>query len=145
MAPDRRCSLEGQLDSAREAMTALRRTLGCPGAADEPRERPWWQDNPAGVLAVLRTWWVTPKMAARFAERFCPAAEFVVIGHTHRPGVWTRRGRTVVNTGSFVRMSRAYVVRWARGVLGVRETFQKNGRYFAGRDVVTFPVGIGAA
>ncbi len=57
--------------------------------------------NPLRLAAVLWYWWRAPSYAAAFAERFVPDAQFVLIGHSHRQGVWRRGGRTVINTGSF--------------------------------------------
>ncbi len=57
--------------------------------------RPWaW-------ISVLRYWRLFPRLAAEFAQRHAPDSRFILIGHTHRAGIWEFDGRTVVNTGAF--------------------------------------------
>jgi predicted phosphodiesterase len=63
---------------------------------------------PDRLLAMLRVWCATPRVAAEMARAQRPGAQVVVLGHTHFPGVWTLPGRrrgeqsiTVINTGSF--------------------------------------------
>ena len=57
--------------------------------------RPW------AVAKVLWYWQIVPRLADEFVAQHAPEARFAIIGHTHRPGVWSRRGRTIINTGSF--------------------------------------------
>jgi len=57
--------------------------------------RPW------ALVRVLAYWRAFPKLAAAFAEKHAPAARFVLVGHTHRPGIWSIKGRIIVNTGSY--------------------------------------------
>lgn len=157
MPAERAESLPGQLEASRQAMAHIRRTYGPRAEQGDsghgpedgegnghgrglPRERPWWRDNPAGLLAILRAWWVTPRMVARFAAEYAPAAEYVIIGHTHRPGIWRRDGRTIVNTGSFTRRARAYRVRLARGVLSVCDTQMAHGVCALGRELGRFEI-----
>lgn len=57
---------------------------------------------PDRALRILQTWREAPSRAAALAESHRPAARFVVLGHLHKPGVWTTPGgRVVINTGSF--------------------------------------------
>lgn len=57
--------------------------------------RPW------AVGVILHYWHVFPRHAADFARRFAAQARFVIVGHSHRQGVWHVDGRTVINTGSY--------------------------------------------
>lgn len=57
--------------------------------------RPW------ALVKVLHYWRRIPRLAADFAAEHAPLARFVIIGHTHRPGIWTIDGRVIVNTGSY--------------------------------------------
>ncbi len=50
-----------------------------------------------------------------------PAARVLIFGHSHRPGVWQRGGRWVINTGSFALPCRPRAVR----IVGDRLTFHK--------------------
>ena len=57
--------------------------------------RPW------SILQVLHYWYVFPKLVSSFIEEHAPQARFAILGHTHRPGIWTINGRVVINTGAF--------------------------------------------
>ena len=57
--------------------------------------RPWMP------LLVLRYWAIFPRLAAQFLEEHVPDARFIVIGHSHRPGIWRFGERTVINTGCY--------------------------------------------
>lgn len=57
--------------------------------------RPW------AVAQVLWYWWRIPKVAAQFLRRHAPQARYMILGHTHRAGVWKIDGRTIINTGSY--------------------------------------------
>ena len=53
-------------------------------------------------FTIVKAWWEVPGRAANLARVFRPQAKFVVIGHTHFPGVWEVASRVIINTGSFV-------------------------------------------
>lgn len=57
--------------------------------------------HPIKVAQVLAYWRSVPELTHRFAERYCPEAEMIVLGHTHRQGIWKKGGRTILNTGSY--------------------------------------------
>ena len=141
MTASRRATLEGQLASASRTMSTLRQeTLEGIEDLSELREAPWWRENPAGLVALLRTWWVTPKMAVRFLAEFAPQARAIVIGHTHRSGVWERDGRTVINTGSFARAAKPLTV-WVSGdTLTARTVTKERDGLRPGRAVASFSV-----
>ena len=57
---------------------------------------------PLRVVRILRAWRIYPPLVAELARTYWPHAKFIVVGHTHRPGVWRQPGGvTVINTGSF--------------------------------------------
>ena len=61
---------------------------------------------PRRLIAILRAWRDAPRLAADLARHHRPRAQVVILGHTHRPGVWRleRAPRiTVINTGAFAR------------------------------------------
>ena len=100
---DRR-SLEVRLRICKETAFALRGLSShCPGYA-----RGVWRiayvlfSELVRAPYILRTWRQTPAQAVALAEAFRPAARFVILGHVHRPGIWHRGGRTIINTGSSV-------------------------------------------
>jgi len=98
LRPEERGGLEHRLGAAQHASHSewvdLRRQ-----AADSRITamlmRPW------AVAKVLWYWRIVPRLAAAFARDHVPAARFFIFGHTHRPGIWTVDGLTVINTGSF--------------------------------------------
>lgn len=83
---------------------------------------------PLRTLRIFRAWQETPARAAAAAAAYRPAARFMLIGHTHRPGVWRLpSGLIVINTGSLTRPLGAYAVDLTPGRLAVRRIeFQKN-------------------
>lgn len=85
-----------------------------------PPRRPW---------EVLKVWTRLPGMASDFVEEFRPAAEVMVFGHTHRPRVWRRRGRLLVNTGAFVTFSRPLMVEMESETLSVHRLEDQNGSW----------------
>ncbi len=57
---------------------------------------------PLRTFRILRAWHRAPRLTATLTRRSRPRAKFAVIGHIHRPGIWTLpNGVTVLNTGSF--------------------------------------------
>jgi predicted phosphodiesterase len=81
---------------------------------------------------VIRAWRQMPDRAAALAEAFRPQARVVIVGHTHNPGIWERRGRTVINTGSCVPPLGALAVDVCDGRLELRELFWRKGELRVG-------------
>jgi UDP-2,3-diacylglucosamine pyrophosphatase LpxH len=67
--------------------------------------------QPWRVFQALHYWSNVAHFAHELQERFFPAASLVVIGHTHRQGVWHLPTFTLVNTGSFQPLSKPLAVR----------------------------------
>ncbi len=57
--------------------------------------RPW------KLVEVLRYWRALPQLASDFAAQCAPDARFIVVGHSHHPGVWRVGERWIINTGAF--------------------------------------------
>ena len=95
--------------------------------------------HPIKAAKVLAYWRSVPTLVHRFVEQCEPGAELVVLGHTHRQGVWRRGGRVILNTGSFDLPGRPravvvaghtvtmHKVGWSAGrfVLGERTLFEQ--------------------
>ncbi|MCU0793291.1 MAG: hypothetical protein MUE42_10700 [Opitutaceae bacterium] len=96
---------------------------------------------PRRLLAILRAWRDTPRLAIALARRHHPQARVVVIGHTHRPGVWRPRTETdpwVINTGAFARpLGGAFVELHGERVL-VRRIVRRAGAFYPGRTLADF-------
>ncbi|MES2706700.1 MAG: metallophosphoesterase [Verrucomicrobiota bacterium] len=85
-----------------------------------PPRRPW---------EVLKVWTRLAGTASGFMEEFRPEAEVLIFGHTHRPHVWRRRGRLLVNTGAFVTFARPLMVEIAGRTLLVRPMSEAGGHW----------------
>lgn len=81
---------------------------------------------------ILTAWFHAPSLAATLAQRYRPAAEVVVFGHTHYPGVWKRRGRTIINTGAFTPPFGARVVDFVADRIDVRDVVRRGGEFRVG-------------
>ena len=90
---------------------------------------------PWRVVALLHYWWKVPDLAALFAQQCCPQAQVVVFGHSHRQGIWQRRGKVILNTGSFSfpGRPRAVVVEGSR--VEVRDIVRRQDGYRIGPQV----------
>ena len=67
---------------------------------------------PQRALNMISAWLRQGGHGARFCERYLPRAEILVCGHFHCHGIRKARGRTVINTGSFVVPGPAGWVEW---------------------------------
>ncbi len=65
---------------------------------------------PNHIFGILKCWKQTPRKAADMVKRFNVKPEFLIIGHTHKPGIWNVSGTWIINTGSFFIWPGAYCV-----------------------------------
>ena len=94
---------------------------------------------PQNAVRVLRAWWVAPERAAALARAHRPGAQFVLIGHTHRRGIWrTRDGRVIINTGSFSLPFGPCLVELRPGRLSVRQIKMRGRAFHPGGLVAEF-------
>ena len=88
---------------------------------------------------IIHAWRETPNRAAIIAAAHRPAARFMLIGHTHRPFVWTApSGLTVINTGALCRPFGAQAVDLTPGRLIIRQIDSRSGSFHPGRVVAEF-------
>ncbi len=57
--------------------------------------------RPLTIPRIAHYWWIIPRLASTFLDRYRPHAKFMIFGHTHHHGIWHRRGRTLINTGAY--------------------------------------------
>jgi predicted phosphodiesterase len=101
---------------------------------------------PTRPFFILKVWATTPGLARRFAEEHFPKAGIVILGHTHRAGVWEKHGRVVINTGSYTPLSGRQVVIIREGTVSLRQVrYQedKNGarkKWYLGQTVYSRPL-----
>jgi len=93
---------------------------------------------PRCPLAMLRAWRELPERAADFVQQHRPKSRFVLVGHTHFPGVWVQSGVVVINTGSFRPPFGCYAVDLSAEAVVVRKVVQRGGAFALGRVVAAF-------
>jgi predicted phosphodiesterase len=92
---------------------------------------------PLRPLRILTCWASTPRRAAKIAESYRPRAKFVILGHTHRGGIWRRGNRVIINTGSFLPLSGRLAVDVNHEIV-VREIIPVRKEFRLGREVARF-------
>jgi len=75
--------------------------------------------RPLTVARLLHYWWRVPQLADAFLRLHAPQARFMVLGHTHRQGIWAINNRVIFNTGSFSFPARPRAIVIADGTLAV--------------------------
>ncbi len=140
MGGDALTDFERQLLATKWASLALEMREPCSPGGLLPTVRMALRETwpPWRVLRIVRFWMQTPERAAGLARMFRPDARFVVIGHTHHPGVWEHDGRVVVNTGAYLPFSSRLAVRVEPGELRVHRVACRHGRFDWGRLVRRF-------
>ena len=93
---------------------------------------------PHRPFMILRAWLQTPTLAARLCDLFRPNAKFVIVGHTHYPGVWKRGPFTVINTGSYVLHFGALAVLLEGESIEIRKVIKQKEGFALGRRVARF-------
>lgn len=130
-----------------ERLAACKRACSRFEMTDDPHTRhPWgrfrrtvnifWPPN--RVLAMAKAWRELPDRALAFAHQFRPGARFILVGHTHRPGVWIRSDQVVINTGSFCPPFGCYATDVSAREVVVRRVRHSNGSFFLGSVVAAF-------
>ena len=118
MPPALADTLDGQLVATHACLAA--------GRLKDAEKLRWWHWRwarhqivrafwPSWLWRLARAWQNAPRLTFDFMARYAPAHQFYVTGHTHRGGLWRRGGRTIFNTGSFVRPGRPLAVRLDHG------------------------------
>lgn len=91
--------------ASHEEWIALAEEMSSGSTIRKMLRRPW------AFVQVLRYWAAFPRLAARFVRELSPESSYVIMGHTHRPGIWDVDGLTVINTGSYAFPGRPRAVR----------------------------------
>jgi predicted phosphodiesterase len=90
---------------------------------------------------LLEAWRSVPARARRIAARYRPKVRFALLGHTHRPGIWTAPGGlTVINTGSFTLPFGCWAADLTPDRLSIRRIARRDGRFRAEDPVAEFPI-----
>jgi UDP-2,3-diacylglucosamine pyrophosphatase LpxH len=96
----------------------------------------WPPDKP---FRILKCWHDTPRRATALAQTFRPQAHILILGHTHRAGIWHAGPRIIINTGSFVSFAKRLAVDVARNTVIVRKIARTGGGDFVlGKEIARF-------
>jgi len=95
---------------------------------------------PSTPFKILSCWKQVPDRAISLAKRFGLLPRFIVIGHSHNPGIWTRGAQTVINTGSCFPWPGARCVDIDEKNLTVRRLDKARDHASAGEPLASFPL-----
>lgn len=84
---------------------------------------------PRTVWEVVQYWRQVPRLAAQFSQRYVPDARVVIFGHSHHQGIWRRRGRLIINTGSYSFPGKPWAVIVENTTLTVHRLRRRSGGY----------------
>jgi len=94
---------------------------------------------PTRTFAAFRAWRETPALASASLSTHRPHARFLLMGHTHRPGVvQAPGGLTIINTGSFCAPAKPCAVDLTAEKLIVRRIVRRGGGFHFGETLATF-------
>jgi predicted phosphodiesterase len=135
LGPESLTDLEHQLRATKQASLMLQAAEASTTQGTEPSLglffRQMWP--PHRPLVILKAWLDLPDRGADLASVYRPTAQFIIVGHTHFPGLWRRKGRTIINTGSFVAHLPAHAVLVDSGRLEIRRIVRTKGGLNLGR------------
>ena len=89
-------------------------------------------------LQIIKCWIETPGKAVSLVKTFRPHAKFVIVGHTHWPGIWKMGPRVIINTGSFMPFGRPRAIDIAYNKLSVKAIVRKGDQFVTGREIAQF-------
>lgn len=87
---------------------------------------------PSRTFEMLRVWRGMGKQGLKFLRHSGEGAKVLVCGHFHQAGIWEDEGLLMINTGSFMKGSRAWAVDLKDGKLTARELELKGDQFFPG-------------
>jgi predicted phosphodiesterase len=140
LSPSQRSAPDERLAAAKRACAKMILT-------EDPHPRDSWGRlvrtarifwPPRRSWAMLRAWRQLPERAVAFAREYRPGVRFVVVGHTHWPGVWMRSDAVIINTGSFQPPFGCYAADVSPEQIVVRQVDCSGGEFFLGRVVASF-------
>lgn len=95
---------------------------------------------PSTPFRILKCWRQVPDRAVSLTKRFSLSPKFIIVGHTHNPGIWTRGSQTVINTGSFFPWPGARCVDIEGETLSVRKIKKGQNKIEIGKVQKTFAI-----
>ena len=95
--------------------------------------------KPWRIVKALRYWASVPRLSRALRARHRPDCKLMIIGHTHRSGVWRHRDFTLINTGSYQPLSRPLIVRLDESTVRVWPVHRQAGGFIRGREMLHQP------
>lgn len=89
---------------------------------------------------ILKSWAEVPARAEAFAREFRPKLRFLIIGHTHKAGIWRRGNLTIINTGTLMRGFNRQAILFEDGKLSVRHIDYRKKKFQLGKAIQRFPI-----
>ncbi len=93
---------------------------------------------PITPFRILKSWREIPDRAVSLATRFNLSPAFIILGHSHNPGIWRRGKSTVINLGAYFQWPGARCVDIEDGILSVRKVAKGRNHIELGRPVAQF-------
>lgn len=93
---------------------------------------------PQRAWEMITSWLARPDAACRFLDTYFPRAEVLVFGHFHLHGCWGRKGRLLIDTGSFLNPGRAHWIEWSNGWLTRGCVIEEPGNFQKGPTIDTW-------
>lgn len=93
---------------------------------------------PTTPFKIVKCWLDVPGKAVSLASRFRLKPRFIVVGHTHFPGIWQRGSQTIVNLGSYFPWPGARCIDIQNDTLVVRRIHKRQGQVRLGKAVARF-------
>ncbi len=95
---------------------------------------------PRRLVRTVSSWRNTHLHAMDLVRTYRPSTRCVIVGHTHRPGVWHNHGCTVINTGSYLPMLGRFAVDFEADTVTVRKVVFRRQRFHMGHTVARFRI-----
>lgn len=96
---------------------------------------------PSRLLRILKAWREFPHRGRKLLLTHRPEAQFLICGHTHRPGIWrSPHGQICINTGSFCPPSGQLMIDLEEDRLLVRKVRRQQRDYYPGKIIAQFPL-----
>ncbi len=95
---------------------------------------------PTTPFRILKSWSEVPARALSLTSRFGLKPKFIVVGHTHNPGIWKRGEQTVINLGSYFPWPGARCIDIEGETLHVRKIRKKQNDIEIGRVIARFRI-----
>ncbi|HEY5895566.1 MAG TPA: metallophosphoesterase [Chthoniobacterales bacterium] len=91
-------------------------------------------------ISILKSWAEVPARAEALARQFRPKLRYLIIGHTHKAGIWRRGDLTIINTGAVMRGFGRQAILFEDSKLTVRQIDYRKNKFQLGKTIQSLPV-----